>query len=84
MSLNDGRVSSSNNEEIQKECIDKCLNNPDKDSCYKTCVKYYDFNKCVHFRTSRGYEMISGNRYLCADMLLFGPSADKFGELPKD
>lgn len=82
MSFNDGKVSSSNYDEIRTECMTRCNNNSkNKDTCYSSCVSNYDYDKCRHYRTSRGLPMGSGNMIYCLDF--FAPAAKKFGEIPK-
>ena len=85
MSFNDGKVASTNYDEIRTECMTKCNDNKykNKNACYSSCVSNYDHDKCVHYRTSRGFPMHSGNMMYCLDFMFFSPSAKKFGDMPK-
>ncbi len=83
MSFDDGKVSSSGEEEIRQECMKRCAPKKNKDECYRNCVQTYDHRKCVKYRKDRGYPMISGNMVYCVDYLMFGNTADKYGDEPR-
>ena len=68
------------NEKLQRICMERCKQDINKDSCYSDCVQYYDYNECQ--RRSTGYSY-NKNFVPCVDVLIFAPTANKYGELPK-
>lgn len=64
------------NERLRKICMKECKKGQDK--CYSDCVFLYDFVECVHYFHRAGTKRIQQ-----CQSPFFGPSAEKYGELPQ-
>lgn len=69
---------SRNSERLQTICMDKCSDHKNRDLCYSRCVFWNDYNDCMYRRSKY---MMTGIPQ--CQPAFFGPSAVKYGELPR-